>query len=228
MIPGHNESCSSQKPSLWDPSWLRCVCVPQGRVLRHINWVGWWGETKQDDWPEGRQRPGELAPSKEYQLPKAKLSLWARPFTFLHILFFSVNFLLYFSPSLSSPEFILDQAGRTRNLSPDCWLCGPVVRTPGLGNCDPVSRFPLLPLTAGHIKNDQRAVLQTGCHQFVFPAAEEEGSLSSTASAAFNLRGVCNSGHSDRCEVMAHCRTDRPSSAMLTSCHVTFFLKGVS
>ena len=103
-----------------------------------------------------------------------------------------------------------------------------MVRTPGLGNCDPVSRFPLLPLTAGHIRNDQRAVLQTGCHQFVFPAAEEEGSLSSTASAAFNLRGVCNSGHFDRCEVMAHCRTDRPSSVMLTSCHVTFFLKGVS
>ena len=37
IIPGHNESCSSQKPSLWDPSWLRCACAPQGRVLRQIN-----------------------------------------------------------------------------------------------------------------------------------------------------------------------------------------------
>ena len=124
------------------------------------------------------------------------------------LIFFSVNFLLYFSPSLSSPEFILDQAGRTRNLSPDCWLCGPVVRTPGLGNCDPVSRFPLLPLTAGHIRNDQRAVLQTGCHQFVFPAAEEEGSPSSTASAAFNVCGVFNNGRSDWWEVIPSCSCD--------------------
>ena len=32
IIPSHNESCSSQKPSLQDPSWLRVVCAPKGRV----------------------------------------------------------------------------------------------------------------------------------------------------------------------------------------------------
>ena len=30
ILPGHNESCSSQKPSLQDPSWLRGVCTPRG------------------------------------------------------------------------------------------------------------------------------------------------------------------------------------------------------
>ena len=30
IMPGHNESCSSQKPSLWDPSWLRGECAPRG------------------------------------------------------------------------------------------------------------------------------------------------------------------------------------------------------
>ena len=31
-MPGRNESCSSQKPSLRDPSWLRGAWAPQGRV----------------------------------------------------------------------------------------------------------------------------------------------------------------------------------------------------
>ena len=36
-IPGHNESCSSQKPSLQDPSWLRgCVPTPGTRQLWRI------------------------------------------------------------------------------------------------------------------------------------------------------------------------------------------------
>ena len=30
IILGHNESCSSQKPSLQDPSWLRGACTPRG------------------------------------------------------------------------------------------------------------------------------------------------------------------------------------------------------
>ena len=30
IMPGHNESCSSQKPSPRDTSWLRGVCLPRG------------------------------------------------------------------------------------------------------------------------------------------------------------------------------------------------------
>ena len=30
ITPGHNESCSSQKPSLPDPCWPRGVCTPRG------------------------------------------------------------------------------------------------------------------------------------------------------------------------------------------------------
>ena len=30
LMPGRNKSCSSQKPSLRDPSWLRRVCSPRG------------------------------------------------------------------------------------------------------------------------------------------------------------------------------------------------------
>ena len=41
---------------------------------------------------------------------------------FLHVLFFSVNFLLYSLLSASSLEFILEEAGKTRDLSPNCWL----------------------------------------------------------------------------------------------------------
>ena len=48
--------------------------------------------------------------------------------------FFSINFLLYSLLFASSPEFILDQAGKKRDLSPDCWLLWSVVRTPGLRN----------------------------------------------------------------------------------------------
>ena len=31
-MPGHNASCSSQKPSLEDPSWLKGSCTPQERL----------------------------------------------------------------------------------------------------------------------------------------------------------------------------------------------------
>ena len=65
-IPGPNESCSCQKASLRDQSWLKVTCTPQGRVLRQINEV----ETKQDDLPEGRQRPRKLPPSKGFKLPQ--------------------------------------------------------------------------------------------------------------------------------------------------------------
>ena len=33
-MPDHNESCSSQKPSLQDPSWLRGVCINAGECPR--------------------------------------------------------------------------------------------------------------------------------------------------------------------------------------------------
>ena len=47
IIPGHKQSCSFQKPSLLDPSWLGCACTPWGRVLRQIN-LG-WGEGGEGD-----------------------------------------------------------------------------------------------------------------------------------------------------------------------------------
>ena len=52
IMLGHNESCSTQKPSLQDPS-----LSPQGRVSR----VGQVWKRKTDDWPEGRPRPGRTA-----------------------------------------------------------------------------------------------------------------------------------------------------------------------
>ena len=81
IIPGHNESCSSQKASLRDQSWLKGTCTPQGRVLRQIN----EGKTKKDDLPEGRQRLRKLLPFKRFKLPQ-------NPTLFAHVPFFS-NFL---------------------------------------------------------------------------------------------------------------------------------------
>ena len=52
-VPGHSESCSSQKPSLWDPSWLRGVCAPQKGPRVSQVW-----KKKPRIWPDGRQRPG--------------------------------------------------------------------------------------------------------------------------------------------------------------------------
>ncbi|CAM9637074.1 unnamed protein product, partial [Rangifer tarandus platyrhynchus] len=52
IMLGHNESCSSQKPSLQDPSWLRGACAPGGCPR-----VGQVWKKKPDTWPEGRQRP---------------------------------------------------------------------------------------------------------------------------------------------------------------------------
>ena len=40
IILGHNESCSSQKPSLWDLSWPRCACEPQGGSWDKSTWEG--------------------------------------------------------------------------------------------------------------------------------------------------------------------------------------------
>ena len=43
IIPGHNKSFSSQKPSLHGPSWLRGACAPQGRVSGQVG----YGKTNQ-------------------------------------------------------------------------------------------------------------------------------------------------------------------------------------
>ena len=58
IMPGHNESCSSQKSSLQDPSWLRGECAPRGRSQGRSD-VG----KKPGNWPEGRQRPGRSSSS---------------------------------------------------------------------------------------------------------------------------------------------------------------------
>lgn len=37
-------------------------------------------------------------------------------------IFLSINFLLYSLSSASSPEFVLDWAGKTRQRGPNCWV----------------------------------------------------------------------------------------------------------
>ena len=70
-----NESSSSQKPSFRDSSWLR-VHVPM-RIWKQIHqggngrW-GWVLETKQNDWPEGRQKPRKLPPHERFKLPRVR------------------------------------------------------------------------------------------------------------------------------------------------------------
>ena len=60
ITPGHKGSCSSDKPSLWDPAWLRGGCTPRGGSWDKLAWGELWA--KQDDWLEGRQRSGTLPP----------------------------------------------------------------------------------------------------------------------------------------------------------------------
>ena len=126
IIPGHNESCSSQKPLLWDPVWLRCACTPQGSAQIYQ------GVTKEGDWPEGRQRPGELSPYKGFTLPKGMiLSELARvPFC----VYFSINF--YFTLHLLPLRLnlFLTRQARLGALALTAGRCGLVVRIPGLGN----------------------------------------------------------------------------------------------
>ena len=95
IISGFSESCSSQKPSHQDPSSLRCVCTPQGRVLRQINW-GW--EAEQDDWPEGRQRPRKPLSFKAFKLHKGMILSVSLPmYLFTHTFLFSKLFTLSFT-----------------------------------------------------------------------------------------------------------------------------------
>ena len=117
LIPGHNESCSSQKPSLRDPSWLGCACAPQGTVLQQIN----QGEQSKVIGLSEDKDPENCLFIKDSNFPKVWLS-WVCPCTFPHVLFSSINFLLYSLSSASLPELVLDWAGKTRDLSPNCWL----------------------------------------------------------------------------------------------------------
>ena len=68
IIQGHNESCSSQKPLLWDPSWLRCARTPQGRVLRQRNQGG--NKAKCLAWEKAKTQLGELPPCEAFKLLK--------------------------------------------------------------------------------------------------------------------------------------------------------------
>ena len=52
IMPEHNESCSSQKPSLWYPSWLRDACTRRG-VYQGRSGV----EKETRELVNGKQRP---------------------------------------------------------------------------------------------------------------------------------------------------------------------------
>ena len=107
IILGHNESCSSQKPSLWDLSWPRCACEPQGGSWDKSTWEGTNEMIGLREDNEGRQRPGKLPPYKGFKLNQrhVTLSLWVPLCAFPCVLFFSINFFFLHS---SSPEFILN------------------------------------------------------------------------------------------------------------------------
>ena len=57
IIPDHSESYSSQKPSLWGPSWLRGVCMNTGECPR----LGHMWKKKPGNWPEWRQNSRRTA-----------------------------------------------------------------------------------------------------------------------------------------------------------------------
>jgi len=74
ITPDHDEYCSSQKPSLGDPSWLRDVCTPR-RVSQ-----GRSGKRNQIIGPKERQRPGRTALYKWlYHLFTSSSSLGGTP-----------------------------------------------------------------------------------------------------------------------------------------------------
>ena len=51
-------------------------------------------------------------------------------------------------------------------------------------------------------------IFHSGCYQFIFLPAVQEGSLSSTPSATFIVCRLFDDGHSDQCEVISHCSFD--------------------
>ena len=124
IIPGH-ESCSFQKPSLHDPSWLRSTCALQEKVLRQIN----KGGTKRDN-----KGPENWPLTKDFNFPKEELSLSSSVgfsestylFNKLFALLVTLCLLILIHswlrrPGLRAPALTVGS-------------CGPAVRTSGLGN----------------------------------------------------------------------------------------------
>ena len=102
IILGHNESCSSQKPSLWDLSWPMCACEPQGGSWDKSTWEG---TNKMIGLREDKDRE-DCHLIKDLNSTKDMfLSLWVPLCAFPCVLFFSINFFFLHS---SSPEFILN------------------------------------------------------------------------------------------------------------------------
>ena len=137
LIRGH-ESCSC---SFTSRSILARVCVyTPGRVLRQVNQVG---QSK----VIGLREDLEDCPFiKDLNLTKRRDFLsepahapfhmyFSINFTLFRLLawIFSVNFLLYSSPPPCLNSFLTRQA-RLETLALTAGSCGPVVRTPGLGN----------------------------------------------------------------------------------------------
>ena len=144
------------KPSLWDPPWLKGMRSPRG---------GSWGKltregTEQDDWPEGRQRPGKQPTYKGFTLPKGtRLSLsWPMCLSACTFPLLKLSTLLFTFCLLAWIHSWLGRQG-LGTLPLTAHPCGPVVRTPGPGKLRPCSQLPLtaacckLPLTATHVQN---------------------------------------------------------------------------
>ena len=79
MMPGHNESYSSQKPLLEGLPWLRDACTPRGPRAGQV-----W-KKEPDNWAEGRQRPRRTDLYKWFNCLFIELLLLARgmPIPFL-------------------------------------------------------------------------------------------------------------------------------------------------
>ena len=113
--PGHGDSCFSQMPSRRDPSWLRGAWAPKGRVPRQFS----QGGTKQDDRPEGRQRPRKLPLYKEFKLPKGVTLSLSSPVRLSACTLFSQQ-TFYFSLYLLPPRLnsFLTRQARSRDPGP--------------------------------------------------------------------------------------------------------------
>lgn len=80
IMPGHIESCSSQKPSIRDPSWLGCRAHPgEGPRICQV-----W-KNKQDRWPEGETKAWKNTLSRDLtsSLLHSLTKGWGTPTPFL-------------------------------------------------------------------------------------------------------------------------------------------------
>ena len=101
------------------------------------NWCFWTG-AKQDDWPEGRQRPRKLTLYKVFKLPKASILSLSLPAMGLSASNFLFNKLFTFLFTLCLLTWICSWLGRWRlgTLGPTAGPWSPVIRTPRLGSWD--------------------------------------------------------------------------------------------